>query len=80
MRYNVSLEKGSEYFGSAVCETMHYLSLCTQTGDPKYSEPFPSHTLYLVSCAVHIGAFDTMCFLILYRRQVVEGVTECTLD
>ena len=23
---------------------------------------------------------DTTLFLILYRRQVVEGVTECTLD
>ena len=25
-------------------------------------------------------ALSTMLFLILYRRQVVEGVTECTLD
>ena len=28
----------------------------------------------------HSGSYDTTLFLILYRKQVVEGVTECTLD
>ena len=41
------LKKGSEYSGSAVCESKHYLSfLCTQTPNLKYSEPFSKHTLY----------------------------------
>ena len=43
-RNNVFLEKGSKYF---VCDTLYtiYLSICTQTAYPKYSEPFSRHTL-----------------------------------
>ena len=37
--YNVCLEKGSKYFGSTVCETIHYLYiLCKQKADQKYSK------------------------------------------
>ena len=47
------LEKGSEYFGSAVCvKRDKYAYSASQTDDLKYSEPFLRHTLYLKSISV----------------------------
>ena len=50
--YNVCLENDSEYFRTAVCETIQYTFYYPsvhkqETADPKYSEPFLRHTLYL---------------------------------